>query len=300
MSGIRKLLKPFVLRSAAKLNLALQVTGHREDGFHTLNTVFERLDLADIITFSPSADECLSITCSHRAVPCDERNLVYKAAVLLREAAGIYKGAVIHIQKNIPVAAGLGGGSSNAATALLGLNRLWACGFSRVQLTALAKKIGSDVPFFLQDIPFAIGTDRGDKLKALAVAHRFWHVLITAKRPLLTKEVYRVYAERFLVINKQGLTKKTADVRMLARSLKQNDVARAQELVFNDLAGPIGVLRPELLKLKQRITEAARRGVCFSGSGPSIFALTVSQAEAERIAKIFRRSYAQVFVVRTA
>jgi 4-diphosphocytidyl-2-C-methyl-D-erythritol kinase len=290
----------FTLKSPAKLNLALQVTGRDHDGFHTLNTLFERIDLADNLLFSPAEDGDIHISCTHPGVPCDERNLVHKAALILREAGGLRQGACVHIEKNIPVAAGLAGGSSNAATALLGLNRLWKCGFSRRQLIRLARRIGSDVAFFLYDAPLALGTGRGDRIRVLPVEHRFWHVLITAKQPLLTKDVYALYARQFWAARASGLTKKSADVTMLVRALKARNITRARELIFNDLEGPIGVLRPALLTLKHRVQKAAQGGVCFSGSGPSIFAVTPDEKEARRIAAIFRRTYDQVFVVRTS
>ncbi|MBF0595071.1 MAG: 4-(cytidine 5'-diphospho)-2-C-methyl-D-erythritol kinase [Candidatus Omnitrophica bacterium] len=302
MPRTKRSVNKFSLSSPAKLNLALQITGRDADGFHLLNTVFERISLADRIDFKSAADEGIRITCSHPDVPCDERNLVYKAALALRQATGVVQGANIHIQKTIPVAAGLAGGSSNGATALLGLNKLWNLKLPHPVLLKLAKKLGSDIAFFLHDASFALGTRRGERIRLLPIKHRFWHVLITDKQPLLTKDVYGVFAAKFLAEAKgKGVfTKKSADVRMLIRSLKQNDVAAAQKVLFNDLEGPIRVLRPGLLKLKDKVVKQAGAGVCFSGSGPSIFALTQSKAEAERIAGVFRSAYEQVFVVRTA
>ncbi|MBF0386623.1 MAG: 4-(cytidine 5'-diphospho)-2-C-methyl-D-erythritol kinase [Candidatus Omnitrophica bacterium] len=321
MSAAKRPPRSFTLFSPAKLNLALQITGRGADGFHLLNTVFERISLADGLFFSPAEDSVIQLTCTNPAVPCDERNLVYKAAMAIREFTGVAKGARVHISKNIPVAAGLAGGSSNAATALLGFNRLWNLKLSRTVLLKLARQLGSDVAFFLYDTPFALGTGRGDKIRVLAVKPKFWHVLITAKQPLLTKEVYGVYAEKFLnarvsgrkangclsgvmpplqSYSTGGFTTKRGDVSMLVRSLKVNDVPGAQRCLFNDLEGPIGVLRPGLLALKARIQQQAGAGVCFSGSGPSIFALTAGQAEAEGIASAFRKKYKQVFVVHTA
>ncbi|MEI6437934.1 MAG: 4-(cytidine 5'-diphospho)-2-C-methyl-D-erythritol kinase [Candidatus Omnitrophota bacterium] len=291
--------KSFTLLSPAKLNLALQVVGREPDGFHLLNTLFERIDLSDRMVFLP-ADKGIQLSCDHPGVPLDGRNLVVKAALALREETGVSRGARIRIIKKIPVAAGLAGGSSNAATALLGLNRLWDLKLPRETLLRLARKIGSDVAFFLHDTPFARGTGRGDRIRPLEIAPRYWHVLITAKQPLLTKDVYEAYASRFLALNEAGLTIKSADVTMLIRSLKNNDVPSVKRLLFNDLQGPIGVLRPALLKLKTRVERLAGTGVCFSGSGPSIFALTATRAESEKIAAVFRRQYKQVFVVRTA
>lgn len=301
MLNTKESIKPFTLLSPAKLNLALGITGRQRDGFHTLNTIFERISLSDELTFSFAGGPDIRLSCTHTGVPVDKRNLVYKAAQALREATGVQAGARVHIVKNIPVAAGLAGGSSNAATALLGLNRLWRLNLSRAVLLRLAKRIGSDVAFFLHDASFAQGTGRGDKIKILPVKHRFWHVLITAKQPLLTKDVYGTYARDFLAadLKSANFTKKTSDVRMLVRSLKVNDIATVQAVLFNDLEGPIGVLRPGLLRLKARVSSAGGAGACFSGSGPSIFALTQTQAEAKGIAKLFRRSYKQVFVVHT-
>ena len=293
------------LSSPAKLNLALQVVNRRPDGYHDLRTIFERISLADTLTFRPRR-EGIHISCDHPSVPCDERNLVHKVARLLKESYGVKLGVWIDIQKRIPVAAGLAGGSSNAATALIGLNRLWNLGLSQKELVALAKQVGSDVSFFLYDRPFALGTGRGDRIKVLDMPGKFWHVLITPKAPLLTKDVYREFSSRYFKslssAEKMGgsqLTRGGSDVTMLTRSLRKQDIAGIQRLIFNDLEGSIGFLRPELLRLKDRLMRFQPQGVCFSGSGPSIFVLTRNRAEAETIARHFRRIYTQVFVVTT-
>ncbi|MBF0123526.1 MAG: 4-(cytidine 5'-diphospho)-2-C-methyl-D-erythritol kinase [Candidatus Omnitrophica bacterium] len=300
-------MSPLTLSAHAKLNLALEVVARRPDGFHELRTIFERIDLADQLTFSLGLPGKIMITCDHKDVPCDERNLVFKVARLLMEKEGAQKGIRVHIQKRIPVAAGLAGGSSDAATALLGLNRLWNLRLSRARLIHYAGLIGSDVAFFLYDQPFAMGRGRGERIEALRIPHRFWHVLITPKAPLLTKEVYQLYARKFLGSKSSAgngafpqLTKKNDNVTMLARSLKSADISLARRLLFNDLEGPIGRLRPGLLTLKTRLKKLSAEGVCFSGSGPSVFVLTETRKQAEEIAVRFRRTYTQVFVTQTA
>ena len=140
--------KPFSLPSYAKLNLFLHVTGRRPDGFHELVTLFERIDLHDDIAFSLAPVGEIIISCDDGRVPCDERNLVYKAAALLLKGENVAHGARIHITKRIPVAAGLAGGSSNAATAIMGLDRLWGLGLSSARRLTYARKIGSDVHSF--------------------------------------------------------------------------------------------------------------------------------------------------------
>ena len=154
---------PRVLKvsSSAKLNLYLEVLDKRPDGYHNLRTVFERISLSDTITLKEIGTPEIKIISDSKEIPCDRRNLAYKAAEILKEDLGIEKGLEIRIKKIIPVGAGLGGGSSNAASVLLGLNRLWRLGLSRRRLLGYAARLGSDVSFFIYDCPYALGTSRG-------------------------------------------------------------------------------------------------------------------------------------------
>ncbi len=297
----RPLMRSFSLKSYAKLNLMLKITGRRPDGFHELETVFERIDLYDTLRFAPRKDEKIVITSNHPDVPLDERNLVYKAAVMLRASCGITKGATIHIEKRIPIAAGLAGGSSNGATALLGLDRLWDTRISLLNLGRLAARLGSDLNFFLYDTPFALGSGRGEKIKPLAAKVRSWHVVITPEVHILAKDAYAVYANTATKNRAEGarLTRPKADVKMMLCSLKEKDISAVADMLFNDLEKPILTLRPELLSLKQEMLDQNPLGVCFSGSGPSVFALTKTRQQAEKIRGYFSRRYKQAFVART-
>jgi 4-diphosphocytidyl-2-C-methyl-D-erythritol kinase len=284
-------MKPFTLFSFAKLNLALKVVGRRPDGFHELVTLFERIDLHDDVTFTSAKDGEFSIRCDDKRVPCDERNLIWKAARILSDGEKVNKGARIVIKKRIPVAAGLAGGSSNAATALFGLNKLWNLGLSQKKLLSYAGKIGSDVAFFFYDVPFAVGTGRGEIIKPLGLKTRLWHFLVVPQAPLLTKDVYGSFLQSF--------TKCRGDVNIILRSLGNNDPSGVGAGLFNDLEDPILALKPHLGKLKARVARQDVLGVSFSGSGPSVFAVTASEKEARHLKKIFSRTYKQVFVVRT-
>jgi len=284
-------MKPFTLSSYAKLNLALRVVGRRPDGFHELVTLFERIDLRDDISFAPAKEGEFSIRCDDRRVPCDQRNLIWKAARVLAEGEGVAMAARITIRKRIPVAAGLAGGSSNGAAALAGLNKLWNLKLSRNKLAAYAEKIGSDVAFFLYDVPFALGTGRGEIVKPLDMKARLWHFLVVPQAPLLTKDVYGHFAQSF--------TKPAGDVNIILRSLQKNDPAGVGAGLFNDLEAPILALKPHLGKLKQRVARQDVLGVSFSGSGPSVFAVVASEKEANKLKKIFGKTYKQVFVVKT-
>ncbi len=150
------------LRSYAKINWTLDVLYRREDGYHELRTIYQTISLHDRLHLSET-DGAIEISCDDERVPRDETNLAYKAAALLREEAGVRKGARIQIEKRIPVAGGLGGGSSNAAVALLGLARLWQVEADERMMTRLAMKLGSDVPFFLVG-GTALGVGRGEEV----------------------------------------------------------------------------------------------------------------------------------------
>jgi 4-diphosphocytidyl-2-C-methyl-D-erythritol kinase len=285
---------PFTVRSYAKLNLALRIVGKRPDGFHELVTLFERIDLHDDMAFASAPDGKFSIACDDRRVPRDDRNLVWKAAAMLQDGERVIKGARITITKRIPVAAGLAGGSSNAAAALVGLNRLWRLKLPRERLIVYANKLGSDVAFFLHDAPFAVGTGRGEKIRPLACTTKLWHFLVVAKAPLLTKDVYACYAPR-----RARLTRPDGDVNIMLRSLRKHDPAGVGAGLFNDLEAPILALKPNLGKLKARVAGQGVLGVSFSGSGPSIFAVVGTRKDAERLKKIFSKAYPQSFAVCT-
>ena len=154
------------LRAPAKLNLYLRVLGKRPDGYHEIETLFERIDLADELTIEPHPDQLL-LTCDAPELSCGEDNLILKAARLLQQVGGTHQGARLHLIKRIPIAAGLGGGSSDAAATLLGLNRLWGLGLTPSRLRELGASLGSDVPFFLADAPWAIGRGRGEVCEPL-------------------------------------------------------------------------------------------------------------------------------------
>ena len=176
-----------VLRTSAKVNLALEVLGKRGDGYHEIATVLQAVDLFDRLTVDP--DETLSLHTDDPELPTDDGNLVMRAARLLQKAAGVDRGARLRLHKRIPVAAGLGGGSSDAAAALTGLNRLWGLRWPRPRLQELAVELGMDVPFFL-GTGRAVARGRGEQLATLPGGGGYALVLVNPRAPLSTKEVY--------------------------------------------------------------------------------------------------------------
>jgi 4-diphosphocytidyl-2-C-methyl-D-erythritol kinase len=279
------------LQSPAKLNLYLKIVNKRLDGFHNLTTLFERIDLFDDVTLTHKPAGRITIDCNNLQVPTGPKNLVYKVAARLKQDFDIESGVHIAIHKRIPVAAGLAGGSSNAATVLKGLNNLWSLNLNRAQLVHYAAQIGSDVAFFLYDCSWALGTSRGEVIEPLKIRPKLWHVLVVPRVKMLTKRV-------FGALNLK-LTKSGHDVNILTRSLGKNDIRQVGSLLLNDLEQPIGDLAPRLLKVKNTLLALKPAGVAFSGSGPSLFAVVESKKQADEIKSILERRFSQVFVVRT-
>src|SRR5436190_8446884 len=175
------------LPAPAKINLFLEITGKRADGYHTLETVFQTVSLADELTFSLQTE--LTLTCSDPRLPTDESNLVMRAARGLREALKEKRGARISLKKIIPTGAGLGGGSSDAATTLLALQKLWRRSLSTSRLARLAASLGADVPFFLKK-GLCVATGIGDRLKPLRRLPRTSLVLVYPGFGVSTKAAY--------------------------------------------------------------------------------------------------------------
>jgi len=279
------------LKSPAKLNLFLKVLRKRPDGYHDLETIFERIDLSDDICLTSNKTGKIRIFCGHPQVPKGPKNLVYQVSRMIQKKFGVTDGVDITILKRIPVAAGLAGGSSNAATTLLGLNQIWRLGLSKAKLVELGSAIGSDVPFFLYNSGWALGTGRGDRITPLKIRQKFWHVIVVVQLKMYSKDVFsRLNLE---------LTKKEADVNIFTLALEGKSASKAGALLHNDLETSILSIRPELLRVKQRLQKYGFGGVAFSGSGPACYGLALSEKMARVAAKDLRRHYARVFVART-
>jgi len=210
---------------------------------------------------------------------------------LIQKDLNITKGVDIVIRKNIPVAAGLAGGSSNAATALLGLNKIWKLRLKREKLAEYAAQLGSDVAFFIYGYRWAIGRGRGEKIEKIDLSAKLWHILVVPRIKMYSKEVYGRL--------KLSLTKKTGNVNILIHNLKDCNMLGVSQIMVNDLESVVIRLSPKLLKLKERLKSLNAKGVMVSGSGPSVFGLTESRSEAESAKKALLKKYSQVFVVKT-
>ena len=263
------------LRAPAKLNLYLRVLGKRPDGYHEIETLFERIDLADELTIEAHPDQLL-LTCTDSTLSCGEDNLILKAARLLRQASGTIQGARLQLIKRIPIAAGLGGGSSDAAATLLGLNRLWKLGLEPSRLQELGASLGSDVPFFLADAPWAIGRGRGERCEPLPGGLSLAHVLVVPDARLSTREIYE--SEGF------NLTAQAPSISMMGHAFSNGSLSELAKGLWNDLE-PEAIRRcPAISRIQHQLRAFGCLGTRLSGSGPAVFGLCRDAAQARAIA----------------
>ncbi len=291
--------------SPAKVNLYLKVLCRRNDGFHELETLFERISLFDEIHLSSRAKN-ITLDCGRADIPCDERNLAFRAAALLRERLNVRKGVHIRLKKNIPVAAGLGGGSSNAAAVLMGLNRLWRLRLSRKRLLALAAELGSDVPFFIMDTPFALAAGRGELLRAFKPAKnhaKLWHCLVKPSFGISTKEAYQALRAP-LCPNRpkssDALTLQKANAKMLLHSIHEGRSKDLSKLLTNSLEVIQNNRVAKILKIKKQLVHAGALGSLMSGSGSTVFGIFRTERDARRAASFFKNKKGRrVFIAST-
>jgi 4-diphosphocytidyl-2-C-methyl-D-erythritol kinase len=277
-----------VLRTSAKVNLALEVLGKRGDGYHEIATVLQAVDLFDRLKLE-SADT-LSLHTDDPDLPTDDGNLVMRAARLLQKAAGIEAGARIGLSKRIPVAAGLGGGSSDAAATLWGLSRLWRLRWPRARLQELAVELGMDVPFFL-GTGRAVARGRGERLTTLPGGGGYALVLVNPRVPLSTREVYgRVPA---------GWRAEATGTERVIEALRTRNVSKVAAALTNNLETVVEPVLPVIGRMKAALLAAGALGAIMSGSGPTVFGMARSLDHARQIRTRVSRAGWACWAVRT-
>ena len=264
------------MKAWAKVNLTLKVTGRRDDGYHLLSSVFAKVDLADTLSITAREDEKVVVTCSHPDVPCDETNLAVRAAMALRRVAGVTKGAGIHITKRIPVAAGLGGGSSDAAAALTALNRMWGVDLERNELAAVALELGADVPFFLGG-SMAHVQGIGEEIRSLSPRRSIPVLLANPGFGISAAAAYG--GSEFDFRPAEGIEEIIAD-------MESGDPESVARHVSNDLEPWALEKHESLAALKASMERADPQPlrVAMSGSGPTLMAIHASRGDMERAA----------------
>ena len=260
------------LRAHAKINWSLRVLGLRDDGFHEIQSLMSRLELHDDLQIEHAAHDIELVT--KAPIPTEE-NLVYRAAMLLKERASVKSGARITLVKRIPLAAGLGGGSADAAAALVGLSKLW--GLPCDTLAPLAASLGSDVPFFLGS-PCALAEGRGERLTSMPL-WRARHLLLL--KPLLGVSSAAAYK------GVKGYSEPQGDAFDLVKAIEDDDPAAMRMFLHNDLEGPVFALHPELRGLKAELMEAGALFSAMSGSGSTVFGVFGSEVTARAADAVF-------------
>jgi 4-diphosphocytidyl-2-C-methyl-D-erythritol kinase len=269
-----------VARAPAKVNVHLGVGPLRPDGFHELRTVYLAVSLFDTVTVRPADGLTVSVTgVDADVVPTDRRNLVWRAAVLLAEHAGVRADAAIEIAKRIPAAAGLAGGSADAAAALVALDALWGTRASRSDLDGLAAQLGSDVPFSLLG-GVALGAGRGEQVSPVLARTRWHWVLGIAGEGLSTPVVYAELDRLRAGRDDSGLG--SADP--VISALRSGPPSALASALANDLQAPALALRPELGRALRAATDAGALAALVSGSGPTVAALAADEESAIRLA----------------
>ena len=272
------------VRAFAKINLTLQVLGLRADGFHELRTTFQSLRLHDTLTFTSTAD-AFRISCDEEGCPVDDTNLVWRAAERLWNLSrrqGPLRGVHVRIAKRIPMQAGLGGGSSDAAATIRALTALWRLKPSAPQLQEVASSLGADVSFFLNG-GTALGVDRGDRIVSSKDAPARWVTLVFPSFGIKTPDAYRWWDEA-----NRGRT--TRDRGSATATLRGSG---------NDLQPPVAKRYPEIARTVTALKRCGARQAAMSGSGSALFGLFDSRATAERAADVLAGRSGRVVVTRT-
>ncbi len=289
--------RQIVVRAAAKLNLWFEVLGRREDGYHEIETLMCPISLFDTLYFKEEPGGQLELTCERVSgsagenypvpaeVPEGPENLALRAVELYRRRAGVVSGARLRLVKRIPVAAGLGGGSSDAAAALVAASLAWGRRLPRQELFALAAEIGSDVPFFLAGGP-AICRGRGERVEPVVSTRRWHFVVVHPPAGLSTAEVYRACRP----------AQTPASSAPMLRAFARGDLAAVGRSLFNRLEPLAARLSEWVTRLKEELADSELVGFAMSGSGSSCFGLCRHRRHARRLAERFRaRGIGNVF-----
>ena len=284
------------IRAPAKINLRLKVVGRRADGYHLLDTIIVPVSLYDEIEIrklrvtgakQKSGGELIKVTCDDPAVPADGTNLAFRAAQMIMKKSSARPTLHVHIRKRIPLGAGLGGGSTDAAATLVGLNRLLNLRLPPAQLEKMALSLGTDVPFFIRARP-ARARGIGEQLQKLSGLPPIWAVIVYPGFPVSTEWVYRNFAPK--------LTKSIVNT-SITNSLKRFD--KLSDLLENDLESVTLRRYPEIGVLKQKLLREGAPRVLMSGSGSSVFAIFASRRTARAAFERLRKEEgARAFLVR--
>lgn len=305
----------FSLSAPAKINLFLKILGKRSDGYHELVSWMQKLTLYDTITLR-RVSSGITLECSGANIPLDDNNLAFKAALLFFQETLLQGGVDIVLKKRIPVAAGLGGGSSDAAAVLKGLNLLYEAGLSVEEMMRIGRQLGADVPFFVSEYSSVWAAGIGEKLEKNKCMPDCWIILVNPGFSVSTKWVYHNFAltssvnpdiltrltEAFIVpVEKREMAMASALEMLLGGQEKINGFFShfSPEILYNDLEKVTSSRYPEISEMKERLLQAGACGALMSGSGPTVFAVFDNKQQAGDCQKSLKSDYpGNVFLVK--
>ena len=279
------------VNSYAKVNLYLKIGKKLGSGYHNLQSVMQRIELGDNMTFEPISEDKIIVESTNMEIS-NEENLAYKAALLLKKKYKVKHGVRIHIEKNVPLEAGLGGGSSNAATALLNLNKLWSLKLKEKSLIELASHIGSDVPFFTGENA-ALVEGIGDKIKWIKKSFSINIVLINPGFRVSTKWAYSAFDRQ------KPKIKTDANINSLIKAIEKKDIKEIANNLHNDFEPIVTKKYKVIEEIKTNLIRNDALNACVSGSGPTVFGIFNSIYEAREAFFKIQYDYPFVFLTKT-
>jgi len=268
--------------SPCKFNLFLDVIDRRADGFHEVVTIIEPLSLSDRLHLRETSGK-MEVYTDHPGIPDGPDNIVYQAAQLIREEAGVKRGVVIRIEKRVPAAAGLGGGSANAARTLLRLNELWELNLSRQTMVRLSAKLGSDVPFFLNPTT-SLCRGRGEESTPLPPTPNFWSVLINPGFPISTRWAY----EQLEVSSPRPPHQ---NLEIIIDALKRSDLSTLGNSLYNIFQEVLEPRIPRLHEILDFFRNNNTLGTILSGSGSTVIGIVPTEPEAQSLAQLAQSTF---------
>ncbi|GAH19302.1 unnamed protein product [marine sediment metagenome] len=284
-------MKEIEIDSYSKINLTLNILGKRRDGYHNIETIMQSINLADRI-FIKEEKEGVKIKCSHPLVPVDTQSLTYRSAEKILNRYRIKKGVKIEIDKKIPLASGMAGGSANSASILVGINKLFALNLSNKDLREIGEELGMDIPFCIQN-GTALAYHKGEKVTPLPpINPPLWIIIINPGLEIPTKWAYNNLD--------LGLIKreKNSTIAML-KALKEGGLEGIAKNLFNSFEGLVIKKYPEIGKIKDRLVEEGALGALMSGSGPTVFGIAQNKEQALRIYEKLKSEYKSIWAVHT-
>ena len=277
--------------SYSKINLTLNILAKRQDGYHDIETIMQSINLADKI-FIKEEKEGIKIKCSHPLVPVDAQSLAYRTAEKILNRYRIKKGVKIEIDKKIPLASGMAGGSANSASILVGINKLFALNLSNKDLREIGEELGMDVPFCIQN-GTALAYHRGEKVTPLPpINPPLWIIVINPGFEIPTKWAYNNLDLGLIKREKKNT------ISML-KALKEEGLEKIAKNLFNSFEELIIKKHPEIGKIKDRLIEEGALGALMSGSGPTVFGIAQNKEQALKIYEKLKSEYKSIWVVHT-